>query len=102
MIFLYPDPWPKRKHHKRRLLNKKFLELAYKKLKPGGLICIKTDWEDYFIYLEKEFSFHKGWVEQNIKHFPNALKYLPATNYESKAIKEGRRLRQLLYMKRLS
>ncbi len=43
----FPDPWQKKRHHKRRLVNKEFVELIEGKLKPGGILHCATDWEDY-------------------------------------------------------
>ena len=43
----FPDPWPKKRHYKRRLIQKDFVALLKAKLKPNGLIHIKTDWEAY-------------------------------------------------------
>ena len=43
----FPDPWPKKRHHKRRLLQPAFVELAATRLAPSGLIHVATDWEDY-------------------------------------------------------
>jgi len=45
---LCPDPWPKAKHHKRRLIQQDFLESIYKALKPGGEFCFKTDHCEYY------------------------------------------------------
>lgn len=43
----YPDPWPKKKHNKRRLVSPEWLEKIQQRLKPGGLIHMATDWQDY-------------------------------------------------------
>jgi tRNA (guanine-N7-)-methyltransferase len=43
----FPDPWPKKKHKKRRILKTEFIELLTKKLKPGGTLCMATDQIDY-------------------------------------------------------
>jgi tRNA (guanine-N7-)-methyltransferase len=43
----FPDPWHKKKHHKRRIVQKGFVQLLYKKLKPGGRFHMATDWQDY-------------------------------------------------------
>ncbi len=43
----FPDPWPKKRHHKRRLVNAEFLALVVERLKPGGVLHCATDWEDY-------------------------------------------------------
>ena len=47
VVILFPDPWPKRRHRKRRLLNHKFVETLAAKLRPGGLLHLVTDWRDY-------------------------------------------------------
>jgi tRNA (guanine-N7-)-methyltransferase len=43
----FPDPWPKKRHHKRRLLQPAFAALAAGRLKPGGYLHVATDWQDY-------------------------------------------------------
>ena len=43
----FPDPWPKKRHHKRRLLQPAFATLAAERLKPGGYLHVATDWQDY-------------------------------------------------------
>jgi tRNA (guanine-N7-)-methyltransferase len=43
----FPDPWPKRRHHKRRIVQAAFVDLVCRKLKPGGRFHMATDWEDY-------------------------------------------------------
>ncbi len=47
----FPDPWPKRKHHKRRLINADFMKLIALKLKPGGKLHLATDWADYAAWM---------------------------------------------------
>jgi len=46
-LIFFPDPWPKKRHHKRRLVNAEFLSSLVRCLKPNGLIHIATDWDDY-------------------------------------------------------
>ncbi len=43
----FPDPWPKRRHHKRRLIQEPFIRLILRKLKQGGVLHLATDWKDY-------------------------------------------------------
>jgi len=43
----FPDPWPKKRHHKRRLIEPAFVSLLTTKLKPGATVHLATDWEDY-------------------------------------------------------
>ncbi len=47
ILIFFPDPWPKKRHHKRRLIQPEFVDLLIKKLKPGGLLHLATDWENY-------------------------------------------------------
>jgi tRNA (guanine-N7-)-methyltransferase len=52
----FPDPWPKRKHRKNRLVNARFTEIARQSLAPGGVVYLRTDDEDYFSQMVKEFA----------------------------------------------
>jgi len=47
LLVLFPDPWPKQRHHKRRLVQAEFATLAARALETGGLLQMATDWEDY-------------------------------------------------------
>ncbi len=83
IFILYPDPWPKKRHHKRRLINPEFLQgPCLRNLKPGGRALIVTDWADYARRIteavDKESFFCK-------KAKPNV-----ATRYRQKAVKAGR------------
>lgn len=46
-LILFPDPWPKKRHHKRRLVQRPFVELLVSRLTPGGLLRLATDWQPY-------------------------------------------------------
>ena len=54
--FFFPDPWPKRRHHRRRLFSPEFLTILNRKLVPGGFIHVATDHLDYFAEIEKTLS----------------------------------------------
>ncbi len=47
----FPDPWPKKRHHKRRLVNAAFVRLLSDRLEPGGRLRLATDWEDYAVWM---------------------------------------------------
>ncbi|MBS1269218.1 MAG: tRNA (guanine-N(7)-)-methyltransferase [Gammaproteobacteria bacterium] len=51
LLIFFPDPWPKKRHHKRRLIQGSFVDLAASKLKPGGTVHCATDWEDYAAWM---------------------------------------------------
>lgn len=52
----FPDPWPKRRHHKNRLVNERFVELAFRALQPGGCVHLRTDDADYFEQMRRVFG----------------------------------------------
>jgi tRNA (guanine-N7-)-methyltransferase len=47
VLLYFPDPWPKKRHHKRRIVQPQFVELVARKLKPGGVLRMATDWQPY-------------------------------------------------------
>lgn len=68
-FILFPDPWPKRKHHSRRLFNPEFMNTLNSKLLPGGVVHAVTDHEDYFKAIHSLFS--------NDKRFSETEPFLP-------------------------
>jgi tRNA (guanine-N7-)-methyltransferase len=58
LFIFYPDPWPKRRHHARRLIQPAFLDLAAKKLQPGGVLHFATDDTDYAAFAIRHFKQH--------------------------------------------
>ena len=52
----FPDPWPKRRHHKRRLFSPEFLDILHQRIAPGGTVQIATDHLDYFAEIRKTFA----------------------------------------------
>ncbi|MGA2029528.1 MAG: tRNA (guanosine(46)-N7)-methyltransferase TrmB [Verrucomicrobiota bacterium] len=59
----FPDPWPKKRHHKNRLINERFPELARAALAPGGVIYLRTDAADYFQQMTEVFAAGKNFRE---------------------------------------
>jgi len=51
MLILFPDPWHKKRHHKRRLVQPPFISLAASRLRPGGVLRLATDWEAYAVQM---------------------------------------------------
>lgn len=52
----FPDPWPKRRHHRRRLINERFVEAAAQALAPGGVVYLRTDDASYFVQITRCFE----------------------------------------------
>lgn len=89
----FPDPWPKRHHHRRRLLSVDFFRLLHRHLKAKGLIEIATDDTDYFACIKKNIGEMNGaWKKigetKNERPFPSSVR----TNYEQKYHAEGKSL----------
>ena len=91
----FPDPWPKVRHWKRRIVQKEFVELIHKKLKPGGYIHIATDWVAYAEWIKQRFAesglFGGGEIEKPV--------YRPTTKFEGQGIRKGHRVTDLKYIK---
>lgn len=95
IYILYPDPWPKTRHHKRRLIQKEFLLKLYQHLKPKGKICVASDHADYQQWIESVVKDTFGMCGGSNEPFEN---WIP-TKYEKKAKLEGREPRYYLVSK---
>ena len=96
-IHLYfPDPWPKKKHNKRRIVNEGFLALIHPKLKKGGYIHIATDWVPYAISIQEVFTastlFSGGVIEK-----PESR---PVTRFEGQGIDKDHQVTDLMYFRK--
>ena len=87
IFILYPDPWPKKKHYKRRLISKLFLNKINRILKINGIVFVSTDSKDYLSVILKEFLINKNflWVNKKITNCYTRPKELIETRYEKKA-----------------
>lgn len=82
----FPDPWPKRRHHKRRLIQTPFMTLIVQKLKIGGKLHLATDWEDYATHMHHVLSCEPQLVlatDHAISH------HRPLTKYEQRGQRLG-------------
>ncbi len=92
IYIICPDPWPKARHHKRRLIKKDFLLLLSKVLKKNGIVYISTDWHDYAESIEDEIKkTNKSFEFKKIDH-----KSMPVTRFQQRAINEGRSIHTFL------
>lgn len=94
----FPDPWPKKKHHKRRLLQRPHTDLLVKKLAPGGYIYFATDWEEYAESALSELTQTEGIRNKYIQYAPHQ-EWRPRTKFEQKGIDAGREIRELFFIK---
>lgn len=88
----FPDPWPKKAHHKRRLLQQSHVELLIRCLKPGGTIHIATDHAEYFEQIKSVMATLDDKLQEIEFPHPAGAREgeLTGTNYERKYIKDGR------------
>ena len=91
----FPDPWPKKRHHKRRLVQPAFAALAARKLAPGGYIHAATDWPEYAVQIESVFS-----SSPRFRKEPEEVKKRPLTKFERRGIGLGHQVRDLLFLRR--
>ncbi len=86
IFILYPDPWPKARHEKRRMLNKENLNLFLSKLKTNGKIFIATDVKNYFDSIYKLLENNVNVKIINLNNFYLRPKKIISTRYEKKAL----------------
>jgi len=91
----FPDPWPKKRHNKRRIVNERFLELIAPKIKKDGFIHIATDWVPYAEYIQEVFApsalFTGGVVDRP--------EWRPVTRFEGQGITKDHQVTDLRYFK---
>lgn len=91
----FPDPWPKKRHFKRRFVNQKNLSLLAAKVKPGGFFHFATDWQDYADWTLEEIQRHSDWELQ--PKLPDGVwSGRPTTRFETKGINLGRAITDLI------
>jgi tRNA (guanine-N7-)-methyltransferase len=90
----FPDPWPKMKHNKRRIVNAEFLALIHRKLIPGGYINIATDWVPYAEWISDVFSLSTQFVGGEVER-PN---WRPYTKFEGKGLAKDHRVSDFHYV----
>jgi tRNA (guanine-N7-)-methyltransferase len=94
----FPDPWHKKRHHKRRLVQPEFATLLAEKMRPGGLLHLATDWADYaeqmWEVLDAEPRFRNRAGPRGFQARPP---WRPQTHFEARGVKLGHGVWDLLY-----
>ncbi len=95
----FPDPWPKKKHHKRRIMNPEFLHLLATKLKKNGYIYMVTDWEEYadevLSLVDNEPLLYNPFYD-----FAPPVAWRPLTKFEQKGMNKDYTINEIWFEKR--
>jgi tRNA (guanine-N7-)-methyltransferase len=87
----FPDPWPKKRHHKRRLVQPAFAALAARKLASGGVLHAATDWEDYAAQIVEVLMAEPGLRREN------GTSTRPPTKFELRGLKLGHKVHDFVF-----
>jgi len=98
LLLFFPDPWHKKRHHKRRIVQPEFIEMAARLLRQGGILHMATDWEDYAVQMlevtQQSAAFRNCAGSGNYSSRPG---YRPVTRFEQRGLKLGHGVRDLLF-----
>jgi tRNA (guanine-N7-)-methyltransferase len=95
----FPDPWPKARHHKRRLIQPSFIALLCCYLKPGGYIHAATDWQDYAQQILAVFTDQSQLVNTAVDYAPRPA-YRPLTKFEQRGLRLGHGVWDVVFRKK--
>ncbi len=95
----FPDPWPKKKHHKRRLVQVEFIKKILDVVKPGGYIYAVTDWVEYAEHMMEVFSSIES-MENPYDGYATAQDWRPRTKFEKKGLDKNHVINEILFRKR--
>lgn len=97
----FPDPWHKKRHHKRRLIQAEFVELLCRKISPGGLLHLATDWENYAEHMWDVCDAQSMLENQHgARGFTTRPPWRRQTHFETRGLKLGHGVWDLLYTRR--
>lgn len=89
----FPDPWPKKRHHKRRIVTPRFLDLCADALAAGGSVNIATDWENYAEHIDLTFEDCERFrLAERREHDGNRPLDRPQTKFERRGLRHGHRI----------
>lgn len=94
----FPDPWHKKRHHKRRLIQPEFVQLLRSKLKVGGILHLATDWENYAEHMMEVMSAAEGYQNQaGVGQYSLRPDFRPVTKFEKRGERLGHGVWDLLF-----
>lgn len=99
VCLFFPDPWPKKRHHKRRLVQPEFVQMLRRKLKIGAILYMATDWEDYAEHMLDVMEGAEGYTN-TASGFAARPPWRPLTRFEQRGVRLGHRVRDLAFQRR--
>ena len=99
LLVFFPDPWPKKRHHKRRLIQPDFIDCVSRRLKPGGEIHLATDWQDYLEQMVEVLESNKALSNAFGNNSYWTASDRPVTKFERRGKQLGHDVWDLLYRK---
>ena len=94
----FPDPWPKKRHHKRRLIQPEFVSEIIRVLKPGGLLHLATDWPAYADWMREVLDEQSALKNTSQPDFARPA-WRPETHFERRGERKGHPIVDLVYQK---
>lgn len=96
----FPDPWHKKRHHKRRIVQPEFVQLLRRKLKPGGVFHMATDWENYAGHMLEVMQAAEGFSNLSADNtYVERPEHRPLTKFEQRGQRLGHGVWDLMYKK---
>ncbi len=95
----FPDPWPKKRHHKRRLVQPPLIALVASRLKPGGYLHMATDWEEYAEQMLEVLG-AEPLLQNSAEGYAPRPASRPLTKFENRGLKLGHPVHDLLFTRR--
>jgi len=96
VLAFFPDPWPKKRHHKRRIVQPAFVDEIARVLEPGGILHLATDWEDYAWHMREVLDASADF-ENTTVGWADRPEYRPRTHFEQRGERKGHDVHDLIY-----
>lgn len=98
VYLFFPDPWHKKRHHKRRIVQPEFVQLLRRKLISGGVFHMATDWQDYAEHMLSTMEAAEGFINQaGVGNYSPKPSYRPTTKFEQRGTRLGHGVWDLIY-----
>ena len=98
VYLFFPDPWPKKRHHKRRIVQPGFIRLLASRLKPRGVLHMATDWEDYALHMVEVMTQTTGFERLTGETAATYAAARPGTKFERRGRRAGHGIHDLVYV----